>query len=270
MMKRFNLAALIIVVILVGGFLWMGPSGTQRIQSAFLGFISPFLKTGSALEKKITAVRHGLKTLAQLEVENQQLSVRNKELSAVNSMLRDLEAENRQLRKALEYRERAEFKLVPARIIARDASTWWNTVEIDRGTAEGIRREMPVLTESGLVGKVTVVSDHAATVVLISDESCKVAAKIEGTREQGIVSGERDSGGGVPLISMRIPSKQAELEPGRKVYSSGVGGVYPAGILIGVLRDFKARELDGYATLIPAVDLTTLEDVFVVTGAGSQ
>jgi rod shape-determining protein MreC len=66
------------------------------------------------------------------------------------------------------------------------------------------------------------------------------------------------------LISLNFLSKQANLQPGQKVYSSGVGGVFPSGVLIGAVRDYKLRELDGYATLIPAVDLSTIEDVFVV------
>ncbi len=266
MMKRFNLLALVLFLAAVGGLFALGPGGTQKVQSAFLGILSPFLKTGSSLEKKITAVRGGLKTLAQLEVENQQLHVRNKELQAVNSTLRDLEAENNRLRRALHYRERAVFRLVPARIIARDSSTWWNTVRIDRGFADGIESDMPVMTEDGLVGKTTTVARNMTTVLLISDENCKAAASIEGSREQGIASGERLSSSGAPLIGLRVLSKMAHLHPGQKVYTSGVGGVYPSGVFIGAVQEFKVRELDSYATIVPAVNLTTLEDVFVVLG----
>ena len=70
----------------------------------------------------------------------------------------------------------------------------------------------------------------------------------------------------MPAIGLRILSKMAALKPGQKVYSSGVGGVYPSGILIGVIKEYKAKELQGYATIVPVVDLTTLEDVFVVLG----
>ena len=125
---------------------------------------------------------------------------------------------------------------------------------------------MAVLTEDGLVGKTTTVARNAATVLLISDENCRVAANIEGTRDQGIVSGERASGSGMPLIGIRFLSKMANLKPGQKVYSSGVGGVYPSGILIGGVKEFKVKELEGYASVAPAVDLTNLEDVFVVLG----
>jgi rod shape-determining protein MreC len=128
-----------------------------------------------------------------------------------------------------------------------------------------------VLTEEGLVGKTTLVSEHSATVVLISDETCRVSARVEKAAdkppEQGIVRGERSSTNSLPQISLNFLSKQAGLEPGQKIFTSGVGGVFPPGVLIGAVREFKVRELDGYATIVPAIDLTTLEDLFVVVSS---
>ncbi len=242
----------------------LSPHKTRQVQAAFLGIISPFLKTGSTLDKKYREYSEGLKTLERLEEDNKRLSIVNKELSATNQTLRGYEAENKRLRNALGYRERAIFKLMPARIIARDPGTWYNQLTIDRGTADDIREDMAVLTEEGLVGKTTVVSPHSCIVVLIADESCKVAATVEGTREQGIVKGERISSSTTPVISLNFISKSANLSNGLKVYSSGVGGVFPGGVLIGAVKDFKVRELDGFAHIVPAVDLTTLQDVFVV------
>jgi rod shape-determining protein MreC len=154
--------------------------------------------------------------------------------------------------------------LIPARITARDASSWWNTVKIDKGFADGIEPDMPVLTEEGLVGKTTTVAKRASTILLISDENCKVAAIVEGKREQGIVRGERTSTTSLPEVSLNFLSKGANLKPNQKVLSSGVGGVFPSGVLLGTVKEFQVRALDGHATLIPAVDLATLEDVFVV------
>jgi rod shape-determining protein MreC len=125
---------------------------------------------------------------------------------------------------------------------------------------------MAVVTEEGLVGKTTTVSDNIAVVLLISDENCRVAAKVEGSREQGIVSGERVSGAQTPFLELNFLSKQANLPPGAKVYTSGVGGVFPSGLLVGGVVEYKVRELDGQARLSTAVDLTRLQDVFVITG----
>ena len=237
---------------------------TQRLQSGFLGMISPFLRQGSSLDRKYTEMREGLKSLKKLEEENKRLTVENKELSATNQTLRDMEAENNKLRNALGYRERSVFTLMPARIIARDLSTYYQTVKIDRGTADDVKLDMPVLTEEGLVGKTTVVAEHAATVILIADENCRVATTIEGSNEKGIVRGERIADHGVPTIGLIFLTKQANLQPGQNIYTSGVGGVFPSGVLVGKVKEFKVRELDGYATVVPAVDLTSIDDVFVV------
>jgi rod shape-determining protein MreC len=266
-MKWQNVAALLLVfVVAVGGIFALSPRNTQKVQSVFLGVISPFLKTGSSLQRQFVALRQGLKSLDELERDNQQLRVQNKELSATNQTLRNLEEENNRLRRALEYRQRSIFRLIPARIIARDSSSWWNTIKVDRGTNDGIKSEMPVLTEDGLIGKTTVVAADACTILLVADENCKVAANVEGTREQGIVKGERTSTNATPQIGLSFLSKTANLKSGQKVYTSGFGGVYPAGVLVGVIKEFKVRELDGYASIVPAVDLTKLEDVFIVSG----
>jgi rod shape-determining protein MreC len=254
------------VVLLVFVFwFFSNPRRTQQVQAGFLGLISPFLKQGSSVQRYYVTKKEGLKRLDDLEAEVKTLRIANKELSATNHALRKLEDDNNKLRAALGYRERAVFMLMPARIIARDSSTWYQKIIIDRGSEEGIEEDQAVLTETGLVGKTTgVISKHSAQVILISDENCRVSATVEGTREQGIVKGERATSGGVPTIGLGFLNKQANLRPGINIYTSGVGGVFPSGVAIGVIRDFKVRELDGYSTITPAVDLSTIEDVFVV------
>ncbi len=265
-MNRSSIIALLVLAAVLAYFLSFGPEGTRNLQSAFYKVISPFLTTGSGLEQQITAMRKGLKSLEELERENGTLRVENRALKATNQALRDVELEVNRLRMALSYRERSVFKLVPAEIVTRDTSTWWRTVTINRGKDDGIQTDMPVVTEEGLVGKTTTVSDNISVVILVSDENCRVAAKVEGTREQGIVAGERVAGALTPLLDLNFLSKQANLQPGQKVYTSGVGGVFPSGLLVGVIKDYKVRELDGQAHLNPAVDLAKLQDVFVITG----
>lgn len=267
MNNRVNVIAIavfVVAVVLLMVFT-IEPRNVRKVQSSFLGMITPLLKSGSAAERQYLEIRNGLRRLDELEGEVKQLRISNKELSATNQTLRGMENDNNKLREALGYRERAIFQLMPARIIARDASTWYNTVTIDRGSAELIEPDMPVLTEEGLVGKTTsTISAHSAVVVLLSDENCKVAANVEGSKEQGIVRGERASGGSQPEVSLTFLSKGAGLQPAQKVFTSGVGGVFPAGIFLGSVREFRVRELDGYATITPAVDFATLQDLFVV------
>ena len=265
-MNRSSIAALVIFAGVLGYFLTFGPESTRKLQGGFYQMISPFLSTGSSLEKQISSMRTGLKSLEELEKDNAQLRVENRALNATNQALRDVEREVNRLRLALAYRERSVFKLVPAEIITRDASTWWRTVTINRGKQDGIETDMSVVTDQGLVGKTTTVSESISIVLLVSDENCRVAANVEGTREQGIVSGERVAGALTPLLNLNFLSKQANLQPGQKVYTSGVGGVFPSGLLVGMVKEYKVRDLDGQARIAPAVDLAKLEDVFVVTG----
>jgi len=265
-MNRSSIFALLILAAVLGYFLSFGAESTRNLQSVFYQLISPFLATGSGLEKQITSMRTGLKSLEELERDNTTLRVENRSLKATNQALRDVEQEVNRLRVALSYRERSVFKLVPAEVVTRDASTWWRTVTINRGRQDGIQGDMPVVTEEGLVGKTTTVSDSISVVLLVSDENCRVAATVEGTREQGIVAGERVAGALTPLLDLNFLSKQANLQPGQKAYTSGVGGVFPSGLLIGTVKEYKVRELDGQARLTTAVDLSKLQDVFVVTG----
>jgi len=265
-MNRSSIIALVLLVALLGYFVSLGADSTRKLQATFYQLVSPFLTTGSSLEKQITEMRQGLKTLEELEKENQALRVDNRSLKATNQALRDVEREVNRLRTALNYRERSVFKLVPAEVVTRDASTWWRTVTINRGKQDGIQGDMAVVTEEGLVGKTTTVAEGISVVLLVSDENCRVAASVEGSREQGIVNGERVTGALTPLLELNFLSKQANLQPGQKVYSSGVGGVFPSGLLIGAVKEFRVRELDSQARLNAAVDLSKLEDVFVVTG----
>ncbi len=268
-MSRLNII-LVVVILAVAVLISSLGSGTmQKLQAGFLGLVSPFLKTGSAVQEQIGGIGQGLKTLEQIEEENRKLTTENKELRATNQILRDIEMENNKLRMALDYRNRSVFKLIPARVISRDASTWWNTIRINRGFEDGLDSDQPVLTDQGLVGKTTTVGKNEAIVLLITDENCRVAAKVEGSREQGILSGLRIQSSTTPgEMQLNFLSKTADLQPGQKIYTAGVsGGVFPSGIALGTVKNFKARPLDGQAIVEPAQDLSSVEDVFVVVGA---
>jgi len=266
-MRHLNAIALAIFLVVVMALFALTPRHTEMMQARFLGVIAPLLKNGSSLQKQIIGFREGMKTLNQLDAENKQLRVELDELKAMDQTLQGLASENNQLRRALQYRERSVFKLVPARIIARDAATWWSTIEVDKGSSDGVTPDQPVLTEDGLVGKTTTdIAPHASKVLLISDENCGVAATVEGTREHGIVRGTRTSTVTAPDLTLGFLSKLAGLKTGQKVYSSGEGGVFPVGILIGEVKQFEVLPLEGTASIIPSVDLSTIEDVFIVTG----
>ncbi len=242
----------------------------QRIQRSLLGLLSPFAASGSTLGKQIKVYTEGLKTLDQLTEENARLKNQVQRLSAENQILQNYEIENDRLRRALDYRERADFRLIPATVTRRNSSLWHNSIEINRGSEQGISTDMPVITEDGVVGKTLNVGERSSTVLLISDETCKIAAKVEQSPEQGIVSGERVADKRRPLLRLDYLTKNAELRPGQRVYSSGAGGVFPGGLLIGTVRSLLVRSLDARAEILPAADLHTMENVFVVDTKGGS
>ena len=110
-------------------------------------------------------------------------------LRLIESRFRELESENANLRHALNFAKATKFEVVTARITRRQPTTWWQTVEIDRGENAKIGTQLPVLCNEGLVGQIDQTRPDRATVILLTDEKCQVSAKVEGTPEVGIVSG---------------------------------------------------------------------------------
>lgn len=264
-MKKIQIATLVVFAMLAIAFCLLESGTLSWLQSGLLGAISPISRSGSAVKSSIGTLGKDLMTLDQLQAEYERVLSENRKLRAENNGLRDLQHDNDHLRQVLGYRERSSFRLVPALVLGHDAGVWWSTIKINRGSADGITSDMPVITDKGLVGKITAVSSNLSEVLLVTDENCKVAAKVEGTKEQGISAGSRDPAGELRLTFL---SKLADLQPGQKVYTAGVsGGIFPSGIALGTVKSFHARELDGEAILEPSADLGSLEEVFVVTGA---
>jgi rod shape-determining protein MreC len=263
-MKSSTITAVGIFAVLVVLLFLLPQSARQQLQGAFFQLISPVLRTGASVQRELGGVRGGLKRLDELERENQKLKLENEQLRATNSLLNNLEAEVNRLSRALGFREQSPFKLLPARVISRESATWWNTCAISRGSRDGIATDMAVVTEDGLVGKITTVGKDVAVVLIVSDESLRVSVSIEGTQEQGIVSGTRASSNYAPDLRIRFLSKTANLKPGMKVLTAGAGGVFPFGLVLGTVKDFSVRELEGVASVTPAVNLADLQDVFVI------
>lgn len=274
MKRRVNFIIVLLFLLAVGGIFLISPRNRQRLQSGFLTVISPFLKKGSEWDSAFREYRGRVKKLHELEAENGELRVQLDALKSQNAALRGFEKLYHESQKAVGFKEQAPFTLVPARVVGRPISNWWHTVDVDKGSADGIEAGMAVLTPDGLVGRTILATEHTATVLLITDENCKVAATVSGSRDpskQGIVHvevrGERSASNLQPRMILNFISKFASLEPGQEIETSGAGQVYPPGIKIGRVLEFKPRELHGEALLEPSVNLATLSDVFIVTGA---
>src|ERR1051326_5743238 len=122
-MSRTSIVALVIFIAALGYLFSLGAGGTRKLQANIYQFLAPFLSSGAGIQKQITSVRSNLKSLEDLQAENNSLRVENRSPKATNQALRDVEHEVNRLRHALNYRERDVFKLVPAEAVARDSST---------------------------------------------------------------------------------------------------------------------------------------------------
>lgn len=264
-MKKLNLIALVLFIVAVAGwFIVVNKERKRAFQQRVLSIISPFIHASAKVEEAVRGPDGPVLDPVKLREDNERLTLEVQNLRFKNTELDQLRSENWELRKALEFKQRYTFNLRAARVVKRVAHTWWNTVMIDRGALDGITTDSPVITESGLVGKTGKVSPRMAEVILLTDDRCHVAAIIEGTREHGILSGEPAGLELRPDLVLRYLTRNAVISVGSKVYSSGDGGVFPDGILLGSVKRFENKELSGEAIVEPEVDFSLLRHVFVV------
>jgi rod shape-determining protein MreC len=268
-MKPLNLIA---VLLFVAGVVWTltrSERAVREIQNQYYAAMAPFLKSGSALETKarefLREVRHSKELETELAATQEQLG----RLRMIESRFRELEEENADLRTALEFQTSTKFEVAAAKVIRRSPTTWWQTVEIDAGANRNITTELAVLNNDGLVGKIERVhtTGDRSTVLLLTDEKCLVSARVEGSPEVGILSGERGSFHGSPMLRLRFLSPNANLRPGQRVFTTGRGGLFQPNILLGRIDSVEKGGIESEALVRPSVNFDELGAVFVVLSA---
>ncbi|MEI6516030.1 MAG: rod shape-determining protein MreC [bacterium] len=201
------------------------------------------------------------------------------EVAALRLRVREQEValrENVELRNLLGYRARLAFKTVACEVIARDdGSGWWQILRLDKGREDGILEGMPVITPEGVVGRTIEVSSQTCDVLLISDRSFKTSVRFEQDGSYGILHGGGVSLNGVHGVGVLcLPSlyrvdyvrKDLEIKTGEWVMTSGLGGVFPAGLMVGRVVRMRPDESGLYqqAEIAPAADLARLQRVLVI------
>ena len=264
-MKTLNVIALLLFIAATAAVLTLKTPATKALQAKVMTIFSPFIRASATMQSTTTKAIAPEINPKELQRDNERLRLENQNLRIVNQRQNELFEENNKLRQLAGYKLRAPFKsLIASHVIKRSAATWWNTMIIDKGSDDGITTDSPVVTDVGLVGKTGRVSKTVTEIILLTDELCRVAAMVEGTREKGILTGERGGGDMKPDLRLRFLSRNAAIQPGINVYSSGDGGVFPAKLLLGKVKRFENQEISGEAVVEAAVDFSVLEDVFVV------
>jgi rod shape-determining protein MreC len=263
-MNKLNLIALLIFVAGLVCIFTLDTPTARKIQGATLGFFSPFIHTSAAIERTTANVMAPSLDPKALKRDYDNMLVQLERLRIIQQKYNQVIEENSKLRQLIDFKQSIPFKMTSAKVIRRNSSTWWNSLIIDKGSLDGIGTDSPVITSGGLVGKTSTLASHMAEVILLTDELCRVSARIDGTLEQGILSGERAALDIKPDLRLRFLSMNAVIHAGADVYSTGEGGVFPKDLLLGRVKRFENKEITGEAIIEPAVDFSTIEHVFVI------
>jgi rod shape-determining protein MreC len=234
------------------------------------GFKSVLLTPLAALQRGVAGATAGLlQTVrgspddASLRQENADLKAQVAQLQKRVVDLQESQADLNLLSALLNYaRSQPDNRYAAANVIGRDSSPFLSYIIIDLGSDSGIARDQPVVTDDGLVGTVVAVNCCAARVRLITDADSAVNARLQQSRDEGTAVGR--FGGGLELQYL---SQQAQVKTGDLVLTSGLGGGYPQGIVIGSVSAVQRQAFDVLqtASLTPGVDFNRLEIVLVIT-----
>lgn len=247
----------IIGLVALGWVMFLGqPTAVSaRLRGALARLTSPLVKLGDWFPT--------VRSRRELAAENQKLRTEIEALRQRERTAREMARENRRLERLLDMKSRVPHTTIAARVIGRDASNWWKSIQIDRGLQDGVRENMAVVNADGLVGKTVAVTRGEARVLLLLDPDCKVSALLEESREPGVVQGVTAQA----RCEMLYVNRAATVKPGEVVLTSGLGGIFPRGLPVGAVLEAGLDAQSGMyqrIALEPAVDFHRLEEVLVI------
>jgi len=228
--------------------------------------LNPIIAAQTWISQRYQAVQelvNAPQDTARLRQEILQLRDENSQLQAQIIELRQQLAETSVLSALVDFaRANPENRYQAAAVIARDPSPFLNYVIINRGSDNGLRRGMPVVTQQGLIGRVDAVTAGAARVMLITDPASSVNVRLEPGRDAAVLHGQITGD-----LSLEMIPQDADVQAGDLVLTSGLGGGYPQNILIGQVTGVRSREQDIFksASIQTMVDFDQIEIVLVIT-----
>ena len=218
---------------------------------------------GSAGDRFASAISQ----IDQLRDDNSRLQTENDRLTLENVRLREQAIAGQQAEKLLTLQRTVPFESVPAPVIARDPSGILHSIVLGLGTDDGVKVGHVVLSDQGLVGRISEVGTNYSKVLLVTDSSSVVSALVQGSRATGIVRGQFGDSLIMDWLLQTEPVKEGDV-----VITAGLGigeelrSLYPKGLVIGTIAQIQTAEAAAYnrAIITPAVDLRRLEHVLVV------
>jgi rod shape-determining protein MreC len=213
--------------------------------------ISGFFESFSSMRTAVTEVDDLRGRVTQLETELRESQ--------------NLTTENERLRGLLQFKDDSKYKILPARVIGRDPSTWFDMATINRGSLDGVKPNMPVVTRDGLAGRVVLVTPISAQFMLLPDEKSAAGAiigELADSNALGVVRGMGDKG----VLEMRYVPGYEKVEVGTLVTTSGQDGIFPPGLKIGEIIEVRSGSATIPHTIYirPSVRMSALNEVAVL------
>jgi len=233
---------------------------TTLFEKAVLQVTGPALNMIDASCRAVADIWTHYFRLVGVQEENDRLREETRQLGARLAAMEEVSLANDRLRHLLNFTLSHELPALPAQVVAEDVSGWFRTVVIDKGSSDGITEGMPVVVAEGVVGRVIRCADEQSRVLLITDPSSAVASLVQRNRTRGVSRGNGDT------LSLDFALRRTDLETGDVIVTSGTGGVFPKGLVVGTVSDVKRDEYSLFqeVVLIPSVDFSRLEEVLVL------
>jgi rod shape-determining protein MreC len=239
----------------------------QPVEGLLLRITAPVQEGISGISSQFSELAQTARDLRELRQRNEELEAQNAALLLDNVRLREVETEAALLRDLLNFAQpNPSYQVIGARVvgrtIAQDPSNLQRYITLDVGRESGIERNMPVITDRGLVGRISEVGENWSRVLLLIDPQSTVNALTQSTRASGSVQGQADGS-----LIMRSISQADTVSVGDTVFTSGLGGNFPRQLLIGQIIEAERKDFELYQSAIvqPTVDFDHLEAVLIIT-----
>jgi len=260
---------LIVTLIILISIIAIVPSRWKNdFKMRSIRFISPVLKYFNDKTSKLAETLSVAFQFNAVKKENDDLRERIKIIKDELVHLKEKELENSRLRTILKLKKRLDqHKFVAASVIARDATNWYKSIIIDKGSEDGVSRNDPVLSPGGVVGSVFECGRNESKVFLIIENNSRMGVIVQRTRDIGVIEGQPDG----ELFLHYIP-RTSDIKAGDKLISSGLGRIYPKGISVGEIIKVSDEKFKLYkfAEVKPSVDFRKLEEVLVIIKRGAD